>query len=121
MVMADFLVVDQPSAYNAIIGRPLMKKTNMISTVYCLTVKFPTPTRVGYIKIDQATARQCHIQAIHLSKQAVSEPEKVVTGDVLAIERDGSEIDIEDLDPREDYPKLEPMEQTEETNISGEG
>ena len=56
-VMADFLVVDQPSAYNAIIGRPLMKKTNMVSAVYCLTVKFPTPTGVGYIKVDQATAR----------------------------------------------------------------
>ena len=109
-VMADFLVVDQLSAYNAIIGRPLMKKTNMVSAVYCLTVKFPTPTEVGYIKTDQATARQCHIQAIHLSKQAVSEPEKVVTEDVLAIERDGSEIDIEDLDPREDYPKPEPVE-----------
>ena len=55
--MADFLVVDQPSAYNTIIDRPLMKKTNMVSTVYCLTVKFPTPTRVGYIKTDQAMAR----------------------------------------------------------------
>ena len=55
-VMADFLVVDQPSAYNAIIRRPLMKKTNMVSTVYCLTVKFPTPTRVGYIKANQALA-----------------------------------------------------------------
>ena len=108
--MADFLVVDQPSAYNVIIGRPLMKKTNMVPVVYCLTVKFPTPTKVGYIKADQATARQCHIQAIHLSKQTVSEPEKVVIGDVLAIERDGSKIDIEDLDPREDYPKSEPVE-----------
>ena len=67
-VTTDFLLVDQPSAYNAIIGRPLMKKTNMVSTVYCLTVKFPTPTEVGYIKADQATARQCHIQAIHLSR-----------------------------------------------------
>ena len=55
--MADFLVVDQPSAYNTIIDRPLMKKTNMVSTVYCLTVKFSTPTRVGYIKADQALAR----------------------------------------------------------------
>ena len=51
----------------------------------------------------------------------MSEPEKVVTEDVLAIERDGSEIDIEDLDPREDYPKPEPVEQTEEINISGQG
>ena len=87
-----------------------MKKTNIVSAVYCLTVKFPTPTGVGYIKADQATARQCHIQAIHLSKQAVTEPEKAVTGDVLAIERNGSGIDIEDLDPREDYPKPEPVE-----------
>ena len=118
--MADFFVVDQPSVYNAIIGRPLMKKTNMVSVVYCLTVKFSTPTGVGYIKVDQATARQCHIQTIHLSKQAVSEPEKVVTGDILALERNGSAINIEDLDPMEDYPKPEPVEQTEEININGD-
>ena len=49
------------------------------------------------------------------------EPEKVVTEDILVIERDGSKIDIEDLDPREDYPKPEPVEQTEKINISGEG
>ena len=93
----------------------------MVLTVYCLTVKFLTFTRVGYIKVDQATARQCHIQAIHLSKQAIFEPEKVVTRNVLAIERDGSGINVEDLDPREDYPKLELVEQIEEINISGEG
>ena len=56
-VMIDFLVVDQPSTYNAIISRPLMKKTNMVTSVYCLTVKFPTPTRIKYIKTDQAMAR----------------------------------------------------------------
>ena len=55
-----------------------------------------------------------------MSKQAVSEPEKVVTGDILAIERDGSGINIEDLDSKEDYPKPEPVEQTEEINISGD-
>ena len=50
----------------------------------------------------------------------MSEPKNVVTGDILAIERDGSGINIEDLDPREDYPKLEPVEQIEEINISGD-
>ena len=74
-----------------------------------------------YIKADQATARQCHIQAIHLSKQAVCKPEEAITGDVLAIERDGSKITVEELDPREDYPKPEPIEQTEEIQIRGEG
>ena len=98
-----------------------MKRTNMVSTVYCLIVKFPTPIGVGYIKADQAMVRQCHIQAIHLSKQTVFEPEEAITGDVLAIERDDSKINIKDLDPREDYPKPEPVEQTEEINISGKG
>ena len=55
--MVDFLVVDHPSSYNAIIGRPLMKKTNMVSAVYYPTVKFLTPIGVGYIKADQAMAR----------------------------------------------------------------
>ena len=119
--MADFLVVDQPSTHNAIIGRPLMKKTNMVFAVYCLTVKFPTPTRIGYIKADQAIVRQCHIQSIHLSKQAVSKLREVVTGDILAIERDGSIIDVNGLDPRDDYPKPELVEQIEEIEISGNG
>ena len=87
-----------------------MKKTNMVSAVYCLTVKFSTPTGVDYIKADQAMTRQCHIQAIHLGKQAVCKPEEAITGDVLAIERDGSKIAIEELDPKEDYPKSEPVE-----------
>ena len=93
----------------------------MVSAVYCLTVKFLTPTRVGYIKVDQVMTRQCHIQAVHLSKQTVPDLEEAVTGDVLAIERDGLEINIQDLDPREDYPKLEPVEQIEEIEINGEG
>ena len=92
----------------------------MVSTVYCLIVKFPTLIGVGYIKVDQVTAHQCHIQAIHHSKQTVFEPE-VVTGDVLSIERNGLEIDIEDLDPRENYPKPESVEQTKEIDINSEG
>ena len=51
----------------------------------------------------------------------MSESENMVTGDILAIERDGSGVNIEDLDPREDYPKPEPVEQTKQISISGEG
>ena len=66
-------------------------------------------------------AWQCHIQYIHLSKQAIPELEETVTTDILAIERDGSEINIDDLDPKENYPKPEPVEQIEEIEISGKG
>ena len=45
----------------------------------------------------------------------------MITGDVLAIEHNGSKIDIDGLDPREDYPKSELVEQTKEVDISGKG
>ena len=121
MIMANFLVVDQLSAYNAIIGRPLMKKTNMVTIVYCLIVKFSTSTGIRYIKVDQAMARQCHIQSIHLSNQVIPDPKKVTTRDILAIKCDGSKIRVDDLDPRENYPKSELVEQTKEIEISGKG
>ena len=47
IVTVDFLVVDQLSAYNAIIGYPLIKKISMVMTVYCLTVKFLTSIESG--------------------------------------------------------------------------
>ena len=73
-ILAEFLVVDLPSTYNAIIFRPLMNKTSMVTTVYCLTVKFLTAIRIGYIKADQTIARQCHIQSLYLSKQVIRNP-----------------------------------------------
>ena len=65
--MVHFLVVDQPSAYNIILRRPLIKKINMVTTVYCLTVKFPTQIRIGYMRSNQKTASQCHLPSIKLA------------------------------------------------------
>ena len=56
-----------------------------------------------------------------MSKQAISEPDEVIIGDILAIKRDGFVIRMDDLDPKENNPKPEPIEQTEEIKISGEG
>ena len=42
-----------------------------------------------------------------------------MTGDILAIERDGLGINVDDVDPREDYPKPEPVEQTKGIEING--
>ena len=79
-----------------------MKKISMVTVVYCQTVKFLTPTGIGYVKVDQATTRKCHNQSLQLSRQAVFEPDEVVTRDFLAIERDGSMITLDNLDPRKD-------------------
>ena len=49
----DFLVVDCPSSYNVIIGRPTLNKWKAATSTYCLKVKFPTDNGVGEVKGDQ--------------------------------------------------------------------
>ncbi|GFZ00594.1 hypothetical protein Acr_14g0002290 [Actinidia rufa] len=63
-VWQDFIVVDCPSPYNAILGRPTLGGIKAITSTYHLNVKFPTPTGIGEIKGDQKVARQCFISAM---------------------------------------------------------
>ena len=64
----DFLVVDCPSSYNVIIGRPTLSKWKAATSTYCLKVKFLTDNSVGEVKGDQVLARECY-QAILTAKE----------------------------------------------------
>ena len=64
----NFLVVDYPSSYNVIIGRPTINRWKAATLTYCLKVKFPTKHEVGEIKDDQVLARECY-QAVLVSKE----------------------------------------------------
>jgi hypothetical protein len=48
-VMIDFLVIDQPSAYNAIMGRPALNKLRAMTSTYHLMMKFLTEEGVGVV------------------------------------------------------------------------
>ena len=41
-IIVGLLVVDCPSAVNGIIGRPLLKALKAVTSIYHLTMKFPT-------------------------------------------------------------------------------
>ena len=64
----DFLVVDCPSSYNVIVGRPTLNKWKAAMSTYCLKVKFPTDNGVGEVKGDQVLARECY-QAVLAAKE----------------------------------------------------
>jgi hypothetical protein len=59
-VIVDFLVIDQPSAYNAIIGQPASNKLKAITSTYQLMMKFPTKNEIGEFKGNQVVARKCY-------------------------------------------------------------
>ncbi|XP_058189241.1 uncharacterized protein LOC131306828 [Rhododendron vialii] len=62
--MIDFIVVDCPSAYNAILGRITLNKIGAIISTYHLMIKFPTPEGIGCIRGDQKAARECYITSL---------------------------------------------------------
>ncbi|XP_075663427.1 uncharacterized protein LOC142633023 [Castanea sativa] len=64
----DFLVVDCPSSYNVIIGRPTLNRWKSAISTYCLKVKFPKENDVGEVKGDQVLARKCY-QAVLAAKE----------------------------------------------------
>ena len=64
----DFLVVDCPSSYNVIIGRPALNKWKAATSTYCLKVKFPTDNGVGDVRRDRVLAKECY-QAILAAKE----------------------------------------------------
>ena len=64
----DFLVVDCPSSYDVIIGRPTLNKWKATTSIYCLKVKFPTDNGVGEVKGDQVLTRECY-QAVLAAKE----------------------------------------------------
>ena len=57
---ARFLIVDTPSAYNMLLGRPSLNAIKVIPSSYHMMIKFPTISGVGMVRGDQRVARECY-------------------------------------------------------------
>ncbi|XP_056864061.1 uncharacterized protein LOC130511201 [Raphanus sativus] len=55
-----FLVVDCPSSYNVILGRPSIHDMGAVPSTLHQLVKFPTPWGIKAVKGDQENARSCY-------------------------------------------------------------
>ena len=64
----NFLVVDSPSSYNVIIGRPTLNCLKEVTSTYCVKVKFLIEQGIGEITGDQVLARECY-QAVFSVKR----------------------------------------------------
>ncbi|KAL5550668.1 hypothetical protein UlMin_000844 [Ulmus minor] len=77
----DFVIIDCPSPYNAIIGRPTLNKIWVVTSTYHLLVKFPMVEGIGVLQGDQmvlkeiykTTNRSAHIQGIRNSTNSRDE------------------------------------------------
>ena len=58
--IARFLIVDAPSAYNMLLGRPSLNAIKDVPSAYHMIIKFPTVHGVGTVRGDQRVARECY-------------------------------------------------------------
>ena len=63
-MITNFIVVEGPSVYNVILGRPTLNQARAVVSTYRLIVKFPTPQGTGILKGDQATARSYYVTSL---------------------------------------------------------
>lgn len=69
IVLASFIVVDCPSAYNVVMGRPILVELRAVVSIHHLMIKFPTAEGVGSLQGDQRTARECYNSSISKAKK----------------------------------------------------
>ena len=55
-----FLIVDAPSVYNMLLGRPSLNAIKVVPSAYHMIIKFLTVHGVGTIRGDQRVARECY-------------------------------------------------------------
>ena len=54
-----FLIMDAPSGYNILLGRPSLNAIRAIPSAYHMVIKFPTTNGVGMVR-GQRIARECY-------------------------------------------------------------
>jgi hypothetical protein len=119
-ILADFIVVDIPSNYNAILGRPLLHELQAATSIYHYCLKFPTPSGPGIIRGNRDEARACNVdlprplvgvlKGQHWERDGMPRPEVDVTRSI------DSCTDL--LDPRLKVRGGEPVEELDAIKVS---
>ena len=65
----NFLVADCSSSYNSIIGRPTLNSWKAVTSIYHLSVKFPTKYEIGQVQGDQLVVRECYLAMLAMDEQ----------------------------------------------------
>ena len=60
IVMANFLVMDCPSTYNAVLRRPSLNELRAVTFIHHILMKFPMLNGVGQVRGCHSNSRECY-------------------------------------------------------------
>lgn len=114
--MTDFLIIDCPSAYNVVMGRPVMNDLNLVILIKALAIKFPTPNGTGCMKGEQYSVRRCYEEVLKMD----SKKRKSILSQEVAPQGVSEKRISHDLDPYEvDYNQTaSPVGELEDVIVS---
>ena len=93
-----FLVVDCSTAYNAILGRPILNSWKVVTSTYHLMIKFPRNYEVGELRRNQVATQECYIAMLEMN----GHQQTVCTGEQRAVAepiKELEEVTLNDLKP----------------------
>ena len=82
-VVTYLVVVDCPSAVNGIIRRSLLKALKVVTSIYHLTMKFPTAEGIGQVQSSQYDSRECYNKSLRLAEKERNLRQKMEVGKVI--------------------------------------
>ncbi|KAL0448980.1 UNVERIFIED_CONTAM: hypothetical protein Slati_1454400 [Sesamum latifolium] len=78
--MLKFLVVDAPSSYNIIMGRPSLNSFRAVASTYHMKLKFPVYRGIWEEKGDRRTTRECHAKILKKKSTLPAERKPQIPG-----------------------------------------
>ena len=76
-VVIDFLAVNCPSAFNEVLGRPLLRALKPMTSINYLAIKFPTTARTGQVRGRQCDSRECYNRSLKLAENELELPQAI--------------------------------------------
>ncbi|XP_028086313.1 uncharacterized protein LOC114287236 [Camellia sinensis] len=106
----EFLVINTPSPYNAILGRPWIHQMETVPSTYHQLIRFPMEHGVEQISGDQVASKHCFMAALKAKQlcnrvQTVEVAEQPVLEDVGGTPEEKMVEDLEKVLVKEDDPE----------------
>ncbi|KAL0355217.1 UNVERIFIED_CONTAM: hypothetical protein Sradi_3968600 [Sesamum radiatum] len=105
--LLKFLVVDVPSAYNVILGRPTLNTFHAVISTYHMKIKFPTPEGVGEVQGDPLQSRRCYVEIVRKGQKRNVDD----TPDQIPHSKKGKKPGGENSEETETPAKVQPAEE----------
>ena len=105
--MIDFLIVKCLSAFNGVLGRPLLKALKAVTSIRYVTIKFPIAAGIGQVQGRQRDSRECYNKSLELAKMTSELPQAM---EVEKISRGPMETNIKPH-LQEDESTVGPMDE----------